>query len=152
VIAGRLAVMPRWRSLFGVFSAEDRDRALAALREVGLEHLARRRVEDLSGGQKQRVAIARVLMQHPVLLLGDEPISSLDAVTAERVMRYIAELHREHSMTVVLNLHDVHMARAFATRIIGVTAGKISFDGTPAQLGDKEMRLIYPPDDDTAAV
>lgn len=148
VIAGRFAEMARWRSLLGVFSAEDRARAHAALREVGLEHLARRRVEELSGGQKQRVAIARVVMQQPALLLGDEPISSLDTVTAERVMTYIAKLHRKRAMTVVLNLHDVTMARAYATRIVGVTAGRISFDGTPAQLGDPELRMIYPLDDE----
>ncbi|MCF2941051.1 phosphonate ABC transporter ATP-binding protein [Paenibacillus alkaliterrae] len=150
VIAGRFARMHRLRSLVGVFSKEDRMHALSALREVGLEALARRRVEELSGGQKQRVAIARVLMQQPTLLLGDEPISSLDAVTAKRVMTFIAALHRERGMTVVLNLHDVAMARAYATRIIGVTAGRITFDGTPEQLGDKELRIIYPPDEEDA--
>ncbi len=148
VIAGRFAGMPRWRSLTGAFSKEDRARALSALREVGLEDLAKRRVEDLSGGQKQRVAIARVLMQQPALLLGDEPISSLDAVTAERVMTFIAGLHRERGMTIVLNLHDVSMACAYATRIIGITAGRITFDGTPEQLGGKELQMIYPPDEE----
>jgi phosphonate transport system ATP-binding protein len=148
VIAGRLADMPRWRTMLGAFSAEDRSRALTALREVGLEPLAERRVEELSGGQKQRVAIARVIMQQPSLLLGDEPISSLDAVTAERVMIFIAGLHRDRGLTVVLNLHDVAAARAYATRIIGLTAGRITFDGTPDQLGDNELRIIYPPDEE----
>ncbi|RCW51893.1 phosphonate ABC transporter ATP-binding protein [Paenibacillus prosopidis] len=148
VIAGSFAVMPRWRSLIGAFTREDRTRALSALREVGLEELAKRRVEDLSGGQKQRVAIARVLMQQPTLLLGDEPISSLDAVTAKRVMTYIAGLHIERGITIVLNLHDVAMARAYATRIVGITAGCITFDDTPEQLGEDELRLIYPPDEE----
>lgn len=148
VIAGSFAVMPRWRSLIGAFTREDRSRALSALREVGLEDLAKRRVEDLSGGQKQRVAIARVLMQQPALLLGDEPISSLDAVTAKRVMTYIAGLHLERGITILLNLHDVAMARAYATRIIGITAGRITFDGTPEQLGAEELRIIYPQDEE----
>ncbi|MFX4373454.1 phosphonate ABC transporter ATP-binding protein, partial [Acinetobacter baumannii] len=91
------------------------------------------------------VAIARVVMQQPALLLGDEPISSLDAVTAGRIMAYIAELHRERGMTVVLNLHDVAIARAYATRIIGLTEGRITFDGSPEELGDAELRTIYPP-------
>ncbi|WP_051251357.1 phosphonate ABC transporter ATP-binding protein [Paenibacillus harenae] len=148
VLAGGFADMPYWRSLLGAFSAKDRKRALTALREVGLAELAKRRVEELSGGQKQRVAIARVLMQKPKLLLGDEPISSLDAVTAERVMAFIQELHRKRGVTVVLNLHDVSAARAYATRIIGLTAGRITFDGTPEQLTDEELRVIYPPDEE----
>ncbi|WP_313998450.1 phosphonate ABC transporter ATP-binding protein [uncultured Paenibacillus sp.] len=148
VIAGRFAGMPRWRSLIGAFTAEDKARAAAALRKVGLEPFAGRRVDDLSGGQKQRVAIARVVMQQPALLLGDEPISSLDAVTAGRIMAYIAELHRERGMTVVLNLHDVAIARAYATRIIGLTEGRITFDGSPEELGDAELRTIYPPDEE----
>ncbi|MEV5029455.1 phosphonate ABC transporter ATP-binding protein [Paenibacillus sp. LPE1-1-1.1] len=147
VIAGRFAVMPRWRSLTGMYSKQDQKDALSALREVGLENLANRRVDDLSGGEKQRVAIARVLMQKPAFLLGDEPISSLDTVTAERVMTYIARLHLERGMTIMLNLHDVSIARAYATRIIGITAGRITFDGTPDQLGSAEMHLIYPPDE-----
>ncbi|WP_424767578.1 phosphonate ABC transporter ATP-binding protein [Paenibacillus sp. sgz302251] len=148
VIAGHFADMPLWRSLIGAFRREDQARALAALREVGIAHLAKRRVEGLSGGQKQRVAIARVLMQQPSLLLGDEPISNLDAVTAERVMMFIRSMHVERGITIVLNLHDVAIARAYATRIIGITDGRISFDGTPDQLGDKELRTIYPLDEE----
>ncbi|MBD2868935.1 phosphonate ABC transporter ATP-binding protein [Paenibacillus arenilitoris] len=151
VMAGGFAGMPLWRPLLGAFSAEDRQRALAALREVGLEEYARRRVEELSGGQKQRVAIARVLMQRPKLLLGDEPISSLDAVTAERVMGFIAGLHRRHGVTVMLNLHDVAAARAYASRIIGLSAGRVVFNGAPKQLTDAALRRIYPPDDEDGA-
>ncbi|MNJ02506.1 Phosphate-import ATP-binding protein PhnC [compost metagenome] len=68
---------------------------MEALRQVGLESLARRRVEELSGGQQQRVAIARVMMQRPKLLLGDEPVSSLDPVTAVKVLDLVKVLHRE---------------------------------------------------------
>ncbi|MDF2959092.1 MAG: phosphonate transporter ATP-binding protein [Paenibacillus sp.] len=150
VISGRFAVMPRWRSLLGVFTAEDREEALASLRHVGLDNLAGRRVEELSGGQKQRVSIARVLMQQPSLLLGDEPVSSLDRVTAKRVMSFIAAMHRERGMTVVLNLHDIAVAREYATRIIGVAAGRITFDGAPEELGEAELQTIYPPDEETS--
>lgn len=148
VLVGRLPAMPLWRRMTGFFSKEDRHDALAALREVGLEPFARRRADALSGGQKQRVALARVFLQRPTLLLGDEPISSLDRVTAERVMAYIAKLHREQRVTVILNLHDVGTARAYASRIIGLAGGRIVFDGSPDQLGPDELRAIYPPDDD----
>ncbi|CAM4339686.1 phosphonate ABC transporter ATP-binding protein [Paenibacillus tarimensis] len=146
VIAGRFGMMPSWRSVTGQFTEADRKLALEALEEVGLGSLAAKRVEDLSGGQRQRVAIARVLMQQPSLLLGDEPISSLDPVTSERIMRYIGGLHRERGMTILLNLHDVNSAKAFATRIIGLSGGRIVFDGPPQQLGDQELLQIYPLD------
>ncbi|MFD2610951.1 phosphonate ABC transporter ATP-binding protein [Paenibacillus gansuensis] len=146
VIAGQFARMPRWRSLLGVFPAEAARQARSALAEVGLSGLEGRRVDALSGGQQQRAAIARVIMQQPKLLLGDEPISSLDAVNAERVLALIARLHREKGMTVVLNLHNVAMAKRYASRIIGLTAGRITFDGPPEQLGEHELKRIYPPD------
>ncbi|MBD2848173.1 phosphonate ABC transporter ATP-binding protein [Paenibacillus sp. IB182496] len=142
-LAGRFGAMPRWRSLPGWYTASERALAAAALREVGLEALGRRRVEELSGGQKQRVAIARVLVQQPELLLGDEPISSLDSVTAARIMRHIASLHRERGMTVLLNLHDVAVARAHASRIIGLAGGRIVYDGSPEALDETALARIY---------
>jgi len=148
VMTGRFAAMPRWRSLLGAFAPSDRERAMAALREVGLERYAGRRTEELSGGQKQRVAIARVIMQRPALLLGDEPLSSLDTVTAKRVMSYIDRMHRELGVTVLLNLHDVETARAHASRIVGIREGRIVFDGPPDRLGEDQLQRIYPPDED----
>ncbi|AEI41156.1 phosphonate ABC transporter ATP-binding protein [Paenibacillus mucilaginosus] len=147
VIAGRFADIPLRQSLLGVFSGAYKAQAMEALRSVGLAHLAGRKVEALSGGQRQRVAIARVLMQDPQLLLGDEPVSSLDPVTAVRVLDFIGTLHRR-GMTVVTNLHDVHAARRYATRIIGLAHGGIVFDGPPEELGEAELQRIYPPDDD----
>jgi phosphonate transport system ATP-binding protein len=148
VIMGQFAAIPVWQSIFMLFSKEYKQAALNALKRVDLEHLARRRVEKLSGGQRQRVAIARVLMQNPQLLLGDEPVSNLDPVTSQRVLQFISILHREHQMTVLLNLHDVTIAKQYATRIIGLSAGKVVFDGLPDQLGEAELRMIYPPDDE----
>ncbi|MCZ8520717.1 MULTISPECIES: phosphonate ABC transporter ATP-binding protein [Paenibacillus] len=149
VIAGRFADIPLRQSLLGMFSGAYKAQAMEALRSVGLAHLAGRKVEALSGGQRQRVAIARVLMQEPQLLLGDEPVSSLDPVTAERVLDFIRTLHRR-GMTIVTNLHDVNAARNYATRIIGLAHGGIVFDGRPEELGEAELQRIYPPDDDAA--
>ncbi|WJH34601.1 hypothetical protein N6H14_33375 [Paenibacillus sp. CC-CFT747] len=94
------------------------------------------------------MAIARVLMQQPELLLGDEPVSSLDPVTADRILGFIAELHREQGLTVVLNLHDVALARRYAPRIIGLSGGRIVYDGPPGELNDEALARIYPPDQD----
>lgn len=147
VLSGRFAAVPLWRSLLGNFSAQDKQDAMDALSRVGLEHTAHKRVEELSGGQKQRVAIARVLMQRPELLLGDEPVSSLDPVTADKVLSFLQKLHLEEKMTIVLNLHDVGLAKRYAERIIGLAHGRIVFDGQPEQLTDEMLRVIYPDDD-----
>jgi phosphonate transport system ATP-binding protein len=147
VLAGAFAVIPLWRSLLWSYTAEQKKQALKALEQVGLDHLASRRVEELSGGQQQRVAIARVLMQKPKLLLGDEPVSSLDPVTSERVMQFMGKLHQEQGMTIILNLHDVNLARKHATRLIGLSKGKLVFDGKPSELGDAELAAIYPNDE-----
>ncbi|MFC0212345.1 phosphonate ABC transporter ATP-binding protein [Paenibacillus chartarius] len=148
VIVGRFAEMPLWRSLLFQFTDKHRSDAREALVRVGLGSMAHKSVSALSGGQQQRVAIARVLMQRPELLLGDEPVSSLDPVTAERVMQLLQSLHREEGLTLLLNLHDVGLAKAYATRIVGLAGGSVVFDGPPEQLDDSAMQRIYPPDND----
>lgn len=144
VMVGKFADIPIWQCLFTAFTLKHKQLALEALQRVGLDHLATIQVEDLSGGQQQRVAIARVLMQNPGLLLGDEPTSNLDPITAEQILKLISILHIEQKLTILLNLHDVSMARKYATRIIGLSHGKIVFDGPPSQLNDEALQLIYP--------
>lgn len=146
VLIGKFASAPRWRSLCFAFTPADREEARLALKRVGLAGAERKRMDEISGGQQQRVAIARVLLQKPELLLGDEPVSSLDPVTAEQIMRLLSFLHKEEGLTVILNLHDVELARKYAQRIVGISQGKIVFDGTPDQLGPEALEKIYPPD------
>jgi ABC-type phosphate/phosphonate transport system, ATPase component len=93
VIVGRMCTLALWRSLLGVFPPKLIEEAMAALERVGIAHLAHRRVEELSGGQQQRVAIARVLMQKPKMILGDEPVASLDPVTARSILDFLKELN-----------------------------------------------------------
>jgi phosphonate transport system ATP-binding protein len=144
VLSGRFVSMPAWRSLLGIFTTKDKQDALYALRQVEMENKAQQRVDALSGGQQQRVAIARALMQNPSVLLGDEPVSSLDQVTAGRIMDIVARLHQERGMTVIMNLHNVELARAYSTRVIGMAAGSIVFDGPPEHLDDPALLRIYP--------
>lgn len=146
VMVGAFSEMPGWRSLLFAFAAEHRERARQALRKVGLEGTDRKGTHELSGGQRQRVAIARTLMQNPELLLGDEPVASLDPVTSEQIMKLLAELHRTEGLTVVLNLHDVQQARTYAQRIIGLAGGAVVFDGTPEELDQEMQSRIYVPD------
>jgi len=134
VLTGRLIDLPFWRSWTGSFRWRDQLDAMRLLDELGLAEKAFVRVERLSGGQQQRVAIARALMQRPAMILADEPTASLDPRNATVVMQTLRAINRTRGMTTLVNLHDVGLARAFADRIIALRAGRIVFDGTPADL------------------
>jgi len=108
----------------GVSARERRERALAALAEVGLSDRARSRPDQLSGGQRQRVAIARALVNRPRVLLADEPTGALDTRTGHEVLGLIHELHEETGLTILLVTHDAEVARS-ADRIIHVRDGRI---------------------------
>ncbi|MBW8269400.1 phosphonate ABC transporter ATP-binding protein [Caldovatus aquaticus] len=129
--------------LLGLFGAEERARALSLLDRFGLAEAALQRVETLSGGQQQRVAICRALMQEPRLILADEPIASLDPANAEAVMEALREANREHGLTVLCNLHQVAMARAYCERIVGLRQGRVVFDGPPAALDAAREETIF---------
>ncbi|GAA5345263.1 phosphonate transport system ATP-binding protein [Planifilum fimeticola] len=143
VLVGAFPALPLWRCVPGLFPREAVDRAMEALERVGISHLARRKARELSGGQQQRVAIARALMLRPRIILGDEPVSNLDPVSARRILELLLAIHREENRITLLNLHDVRLAKAFATRIIGLDGGRIVFDGTPESLTEAEERRIY---------
>ena len=98
-----------------------------------------RRADQLSGGQRQRVGIARALMQDPDLLLADEPTSSLDPKTSVEIVELMARLAGERGIPVIINIHNVELARRFATRIIGMSKGSVVFDGPPAALEDQHL-------------
>ncbi|MCZ8516974.1 phosphonate ABC transporter ATP-binding protein [Paenibacillus filicis] len=149
VLVGRFGTLPLSRILSGRFSENDIKEAYAALHTVGMDSFASRRVADLSGGQRQRVAIARALVQHPRFILGDEPVASLDPVTAKNVMDLLHDIRHRDSITMIINLHSVELAKAYATRIIGIAGGHVVFDGSPGQLNDNILRTIYVPDENT---
>jgi phosphonate transport system ATP-binding protein len=131
------------KNLLGFSSVQEKEAAMESLRRVGLDHLALKRVDQLSGGQQQRVAIARVLMQKPKLLLGDEPVASLDPITSKQIMSLIKEIHDAEQMTTIINLHDVQLALAFCDRIIGLSKGELVFDGLPQDVTDEALEKIY---------
>ena len=101
------------------------------------------RSNELSGGQKQRVAIARALMRHPKLLLADEPAASLDPVTGHQILELLKEIQKTEGVTVLMNSHNLELSLEFSDRIIGLTDGSVAFDGTPDQLDEAMIRLIY---------
>jgi len=130
-------------SVVRVFSKADQQAAFEALRSVGIERQAFQRADTLSGGQQQRVAIARALAQEPSLLLADEPIASLDPRSSRTVMEILQEINVTRSIPVIVNLHQVDYAREFGRRIIGMSAGRIVFDGPGQDLDDASVRRVY---------
>ena len=143
VLSGRLGTVPFWRAWLRRYPPADVERAFALLDAVGLPDQATRRADALSGGQRQRVGIARALMQSPALLLADEPTSSLDPRTSVEVMELMARLTGEAGVPVIVNIHNVELARRYAHRIIGMSGGMVVFDGPPSALEPTHLQLIY---------
>lgn len=142
VLTARLPRHSVWRTLLPL-PRSDRLIALSALDRVGLLDRALNRADQLSGGQQQRVGIARAMAQQPSLVLADEPIASLDPASAERVLSDLHRICREDGITAVVSLHQVEFARRFADEIIGLSAGRVVFRGTPKTLTADALDAIY---------
>jgi phosphonate transport system ATP-binding protein len=143
LLSGRLGYVSAWRAWRRKFPPEDIASAFELLDVVGLAGFANRRADSLSGGQRQRVGIARAVMQQPSLLLADEPTSSLDPKTSVEIMQLLADIARRRGIPVIVNMHDVGLARRFADRVIGMANGKVVFDGPPQHLSDETLKTIY---------
>ena len=143
LLSGRLGYVSAWKAWRRKFPPADVARAFELLDLVGLSSLANQRADSLSGGQRQRVGIARAVMQEPSVLLADEPTSSLDPKTSVEIMQLLTDIARSRSIPVIINMHDVELARRFADRIVGMARGRIVFDGPPSQLSDEILKTIY---------
>jgi phosphonate transport system ATP-binding protein len=86
-------------------------------------------------------------MQKPDLLLVDEPTASLDPRTGRQIMRLLCELAQERGTPALVNIHDVQLAQTFADRIVGLSDGKIAFDGSPGELTEEVLTMIYGEED-----
>ncbi len=150
VLVGALGRLPTWRGVFGIFPNDVKQAAMDALTRVGVDAFAARRASNLSGGQQQRGAIARALVQGAEVLFADEPIASLDPVSARKVMETLRELNLDDKLTVVVTLHQVDYAQRFCDRIVALNKGRIVYDGPASELKRDKLIEIYGPEFEAA--
>jgi len=146
VALGSLGRIDFWRGLLGRWPAETKTAAMAAMARVGVAEYAAQRANTLSGGQQQRAAIARALVQKAKIILADEPVASLDPVSARKVMEILKDLNAVDGLTVVVTLHQVDYALRYCRRVVALKAGKIVYDGPPDGLTRKRLIDIYGPE------
>jgi phosphonate transport system ATP-binding protein len=142
-LTGALSETGTLDSVLTRYDDEKKRLALEALDTVGLLDEARQRAGSMSGGQKQRVGIARALVQEPEMLLADEPVASLDPKSAQEVMSYMKTAAEERNLTVIVNLHQVKIARQFGERFIGLRGGSLVMDTDETIDMDKIDEVYY---------
>lgn len=147
VMSSLVPDMPLWRVILGLFSKNDKMRALVALDRVSMLDKAFVRTDQLSGGQQQRVSLARTLAQNPSVLLADEPVAALDPVTAHEVMDDFKCINDELGQTVLINIHHVDLALDYAKRIIGIRSGRVVYDGPVSGVTQEILDNIYSKDE-----
>ena len=143
VLTSRVPELPFWRALLGAYPKKDKLEALEALDKVGILDKAFVRADQLSGGQQQRVALARTLAQNPKIILADEPVASLDPVTAKQVMDDFRRINREMNISVLINIHHVDLALQYADRVIGIKAGEVVYDGPASEVNEVVLAEVY---------
>ena len=143
VLHGRLGHKSTLSGAAGRYTEKEKENAFSILEKLGLTEQAYKRCDELSGGQKQRVGIARSIMQEPRLILCDEPIASLDPSASKIIMDHLSDINKTMKITCILNLHQVNVALKYSRRIIGLTQGRIVFDGSPENLTRDKIYEIY---------
>jgi len=146
VMLGALGRIPGWQGVLGVWPSADKLKAMEALHRVGVSDYAAQRANTLSGGQQQRGAIARALVQGAQAILADEPVASLDPVSARKVMELLVELNQRDGLGVIVTLHQVDYAIRYCDRVIALKAGEVVYDGPSTGLDTKQLIDIYGPE------
>jgi phosphonate transport system ATP-binding protein len=143
ILVGSLGRLPRWRAALGLFPRKERQAAVAAALEVGLEEQLLARADRTSGGQQQRVAIARAIVQRARLVLADEPVASLDPETGRQVLQVLLDAAAVHDQGLLISLHDPDLARASCTRLLGLRDGRVRFDEPAERVTDGDLERLY---------
>ena len=124
-------------TLSGVSAAERKNRAIAALEQVGLGDQINKKPAEMSGGQVQRVAIARALINDPDIILADEPTGALDTETSTQVMAILKKI--SENRLVIMVTHNPDLAEAYSTRIVRLSDGQVISDSNPFEPGSYEV-------------
>ena len=128
VLAGRLGQWSLLRSAASLLWPQDRRLAERALERMGIGDKVWERTSHLSGGEQQRAAIARLMVQSPLVVLADEPVASLDPAMAEEMLRLLTGLTDGGDRALVVSLHSPELIQRFCTRVIGLRSGRLVFD------------------------
>ncbi len=143
IMLGALGRLPFWKGFLGNWPQKDKELGMNALARVGVAEYAAQRANLLSGGQQQRGAIARALVQGAKAIFLDEPVASLDPVSARKVMELCEDLNKNDGVTIAVVLHQIDYALKFCNRIIALKAGKIVYDGPKEGLVREKLIEIY---------
>lgn len=140
---GHLGKVNGLRGFFGLWSKDEKMAVMRALDHVGVAGKANQRANTLSGGQQQRGAIARAIVQDAKVILADEPVASLDPVTARKVMELLVKVNTEDKVGVIVTLHQVDYAKRYCDRILALKDGIIVYDGPADGLSGDKLKEIY---------
>ncbi len=122
---------------------EDLEKVYTILKQLGIEHLAHRKVNELSGGEYRKIMLARALAQQPKILLLDEPVNHLDLKHQLEVLSLLRKLVLEKHITIIMAIHDLNLALRFSDKVIALRKGKIVFCGKPLELSIKIIEEVY---------
>lgn len=148
VMHGTLGYKNSLQGIFSMYTESEKEEALDIITELGIQDHIYKRCDELSGGQKQRVGIARALVQKPKIILCDEPIASLDPSSSRVIMEHLRKICSEKGITVIVNLHQVDVAKNYSDRIIGLNSGQIVYSGHPSEIDKEVIQSIYGTDFD----
>ncbi|MFD2114895.1 phosphonate ABC transporter ATP-binding protein [Paenibacillus yanchengensis] len=143
VLHGRLGYKNILTGSLGIYTQEEKRKAIEILCSLGMEEQIYKRCDQLSGGQKQRVGIARALIQEPRLLLCDEPIASLDPNASKVIMDQLSMISKKMGITVLVNLHQVDVAIKYSDTIIGMKKGSVVYSGSAKGMKSETIFDIY---------
>ncbi|WP_020008150.1 phosphonate ABC transporter ATP-binding protein [Salinicoccus albus] len=143
VLHGRLGYKNSIQGILSLYSEAEKQRALDIISELGIREQVYQRCDELSGGQKQRVGIARALIQDPKIILCDEPIASLDPNSSRIIMEYLKRISIERGITIIVNLHQLDVAKRYADRIIGLNDGTVVYNDSPEEVQTEVVSRIY---------
>ena len=107
---------------------------MQALEKVGIVDQAHKKANQLSGGQRQRVAIARAIINHPSVILADEPTGALDSATSKQIMELLQKLKKENQLSFLFICHDLALVQMFCDWVIVMHDGHVEEEGTPEEI------------------